>query len=203
MNIAIIGATGNVGSRILEEALRRGHSVIAIARDASKIAARANVTARSADVKDTAALAAAIQGADVVVSSGRFASFKAADLLPAVKQAGVKRIAVVGGAGSLEIAPGKALIDTPEFPAEYKPEASAGRDFLNDLRKEQDIAWTFLSPSALFVPGERTGKFRLGQDQLLVAADGKSSISYEDFAIALLDELEQPKHVRARFTVGY
>ncbi|MBB5389955.1 MULTISPECIES: NAD(P)-dependent oxidoreductase [unclassified Herbaspirillum] len=203
MNIAIIGATGNVGSRILEEALRRGHSVIAIARDASKIAARASVTARSADVKDTAALAAAIQGADVVVSSGRFASFKAADLLPPVKQAGVKRIAVVGGAGSLEIAPGKALIDTPEFPAEYKPEASAGRDFLNDLRKEQDIAWTFLSPSALFVPGERTGKFRLGQDQLLVAADGKSSISYEDFAIALLDELEQPKHVRARFTVGY
>ncbi|MBO9536241.1 NAD(P)-dependent oxidoreductase [Herbaspirillum sp.] len=203
MNIAIIGATGNVGSRILEEALRRGHSVIAIARDASKIAARANVTARSADVHDTAALAAALQGADAVVSSGRFANFKAADLLPAVKQAGVKRLAVVGGAGSLEIAPGKALIDTPEFPAEYKPEASAGRDFLNDLRNEKDIAWTFLSPSALFVPGERTGKFRLGQNQLLVAADGKSSISYEDFAIALLDELEQPKHVRARFTVGY
>ncbi|WP_343587259.1 NAD(P)-dependent oxidoreductase [Herbaspirillum sp.] len=203
MNIAIIGATGNVGSRILEEALRRGHNVIAIARDASKITARANVTARSADVNNTEALAAAIQGADVVVSSGRFANFKAADLLPAVKQAGVKRLAVVGGAGSLEIAPGKALIDTPEFPAEYKPEASAGRDFLNDLRNEKDVAWTFLSPSALFVPGERTGKFRLGQDQLLVAADGKSSISYEDFAIALLDELEQPKHVRARFTVGY
>lgn len=203
MNIAIIGASGNVGSRIQEEALRRGHSVIAIARDASKIAARANVTARSADVHNTAALAAAIQGADAVVSSGRFANFKAADLLPAVKQAGVKRLAVVGGAGSLEITPGKALIDTPEFPAEYKPEASAGRDFLNDLRNEKTIEWTFLSPSALFVPGERTGKFRLGQDQLLVAADGKSSISYEDFAIALLDELEQPKHVRARFTVGY
>lgn len=203
MNIAIIGATGNVGSRIQEEALRRGHSVIAIARDASKIAARANVAARSADVHHTAALATAIQGADVVVSSGRFANFKAADLLPAVKQAGVKRLAVVGGAGSLEIAPGKALIDTPEFPAEYKPEASAGRDFLNDLRNEKAIEWTFLSPSALFVPGERTGKFRLGQDQLLVAADGKSSISYEDFAVALLDELELPKHVRARFTVGY
>jgi putative NADH-flavin reductase len=203
MNIAIIGASGNVGSRILDEALRRGHGVIAIARDAGKIPARAGVTARSADVKDGAALAAAIRGADAVVSSGRFASYTAADLLPALKQAGVKRLAVVGGAGSLEIAPGKALIDTPEFPAEYKPEASAGRDFLNELRAVGDIDWTFLSPSALFVAGERTGKFRLGNDQLLAGDDGKSWISYEDYAIALLDELEQPRHVRARFTVGY
>ncbi|MBP0598188.1 NAD(P)-dependent oxidoreductase [Herbaspirillum sp. LeCh32-8] len=203
MNIALIGASGNVGSRILAEALRRGHKVIAIARDAGKIATADNVTARSADVKDTASLAAAISGADVVVSSGRFANFKAADVLPALKQAGVKRLAVVGGAGSLQIAPGKALIDTPEFPAEYKPEASAGREFLNDLRAENEIEWTFLSPSALFVAGERTGKFRLGTDQLLAAADGKSWISYEDYAIALLDELEQPRHVRARFTVGY
>lgn len=203
MNIAIIGASGNVGSRLQEEALRRGHQVIAIARDASKLAKRDGVTARSADVKDNAALAAALQGADVVVSSGRFANFTAGDLLPAVKAAGVKRLAVVGGAGSLEIAPGKALIDTPEFPAEYKPEASAGRDFLLALRQEQSLDWTFLSPSALFIPGERTGKFRLGTDQLLVAADGNSSISYEDFAIALLDELEQPRHVRERFTVGY
>ncbi|WP_432240232.1 NAD(P)-dependent oxidoreductase [Herbaspirillum robiniae] len=203
MNIALIGATGNVGSRILEEALRRGHQVIAIARDAGKIAARDKLTARSADVKDTAALAAAIAGADVVVSSGRFANFTAADVLPALKQAGVRRLAVVGGAGSLEIAPGKALVDTPDFPAEYKPEATAGRAFLNDLRGEKDIAWTFLSPSALFIAGERTGKFRLGADQLLADAAGKSWISYEDYAIALLDELEQPKHLRARFTVGY
>ncbi|NUU01619.1 NAD(P)-dependent oxidoreductase [Herbaspirillum robiniae] len=203
MNIALIGATGNVGSRILEEALRRGHQVIAIARDAGKIAARDKLTARSADVKDTAALATAIAGADVVVSSGRFANFTAADVLPALKQAGVKRLAVVGGAGSLEIAPGKALVDTPDFPAEYKPEATAGRAFLNDLRGEKDIAWTFLSPSALFIAGERTGKFRLGADQLLADAAGKSWISYEDYAIALLDELEQPKHLRARFTVGY
>ncbi|OWY28393.1 NAD(P)-dependent oxidoreductase [Herbaspirillum robiniae] len=203
MNIALIGATGNVGSRILEEALRRGHQVIAIARDAGKIAARDKLTARSADVKDTAALAAAIAGADVVVSSGRFANFTAVDVLPALKQAGVKRLAVVGGAGSLEIAPGKALVDTPDFPAEYKPEATAGRAFLNDLRGEKDIAWTFLSPSALFIAGERTGKFRLGADQLLADAAGKSWISYEDYAIALLDELEQPKHLRARFTVGY
>lgn len=203
MNIALIGATGNVGARILEEALRRGHAVTAIARDATRLPARANVTARSADVKDTASLAAALRGADVVVSSGRFANFTAADLLPALKQAGVKRLAVVGGAGSLEIAPGQALVDTPDFPAEYKPEASAGRAFLHDLRAEQEIEWTFLSPSALFIAGERTGKFRLGRDQLLSAADGKSWISYEDYAIALLDELEQPRHVRQRFTVGY
>ncbi|EJN07185.1 NAD(P)-dependent oxidoreductase [Herbaspirillum sp. YR522] len=203
MNIAIIGASGNVGSRILEEALRRGHQVIAIARDAGKIAPHDKVIARNADVLDSAALAGALAGAEVVVSSGRFVNFKASDLLPAVKQAGVKRLAVVGGAGSLEIAPGKALIDLPEFPAEYKAEASAGRDFLNHLRAEKELDWTFLSPSALFIAGERTGKFRLGTDELLTAADGKSWISYEDYAIALLDEIEQPRHVRARFTVGY
>ncbi|AYR26689.1 NAD(P)-dependent oxidoreductase [Herbaspirillum rubrisubalbicans] len=203
MKIALIGASGNVGNRIVDEALRRGHNLIAIARDASKIAQRTGVTAVSADVKDAAALATAIKGADVVISSGRFTAYGAADLLPAVKAAGVKRLAVVGGAGSLEIAPGKALIDTPEFPAEYMPEASGGRDFLHALRTETDLEWTYLSPSALFIAGERTGQFRLGKDELLVAADGKSWISYEDFAVALLDELEQPKHVRARFTVGY
>lgn len=203
MKIALIGASGNVGSRIVDEALRRGHNLVAIARDAGKIAQRTGVTVVAADVKDPISLASAIKGADVVVSSGRFTSFGAADLLPAVKAAGVKRLAIVGGAGSLEIAPGIALIDTPEFPEEYKPEASGGRDFLNALREEQELEWTFLSPSALFIAGERTGQFRLGQDQLLVAADGKSWISYEDFAVALLDELEQAKHVRARFTVGY
>jgi len=203
MKIALIGASGNVGSRIVDEALRRGHNLVAIARDAGKIAQRTGVTVVAADVKEATSLASAIKGADVVVSSGRFTSFGAADLLPAVKAAGVKRLAIVGGAGSLEIAPGKALIDTPEFPEEYKPEAAGGRDFLNVLRGEQALEWTFLSPSALFIAGERTGQFRLGQDQLLVGADGKSWISYEDFAVALLDELEQPKHVRARFTVGY
>jgi putative NADH-flavin reductase len=203
MKIALIGASGNVGTRIVDEALRRGHNLIAIARDAGKIAQRTGVTAVSADVKDTAALSAAVKGADVVISSGRFTAFGAAELLPAVKTAGVKRLAVVGGAGSLEIAPGKALIDTPEFPAEYMPEASGGRDFLHALREESELEWTFLSPSAMFIAGERTGQFRLGQDALLVGADGKSWISYEDYAVALLDELEQPKHLRARFTVGY
>jgi uracil phosphoribosyltransferase len=121
----------------------------------------------------------------------------------AVKEAGVKRLIVVGGAGSLEVAPGLQLIDTPQFPDAYRPEASAGRDFLNALRAETSLDWTFLSPSALFEPGERTGKFRLGGDQLLADAAGQSRISMEDYAIALVDEIETPKHVRQRFTVGY
>jgi putative NADH-flavin reductase len=109
----------------------------------------------------------------------------------------------VGGAGSLEVAPGVALVDTPQFPAAYKVEASAGRDFLNALRRETELNWTFLSPSALFVPGERTGRFRVGGDQLLKDKDGKSWISMEDYAIAMLAEVETPKHPHQRFTVGY
>jgi len=203
MKIAIIGATGNVGSRLLDEALRRGHSVSAIARKASALAARANLSTHDVDVHHSDAVAAVLKGHDAVISSGRFATIAAADIVAPLKQAGVKRLLVVGGAGSLEIAPGMALVDTPQFPAEYKAEASAGRDFLQALRQESELDWGFLSPSALFVPGTRSGVFRLGQDQLLTAADGKSWISMEDYAIALLDEVERPAHLRQRFTVGY
>ena len=124
-------------------------------------------------------------------------------IIGAVKKAGVKRLLVVGGAGSLEVAPGRLLIDTPEFPAEYKPEALAGKEFLRVLRAEHDLDWTYLSPSAVFVPGPKTGTFRLGTDSLLTGADGKSWVSMEDFAIAMVDELEKPRHSRQRFTVGY
>ena len=203
MKIAIIGATGNVGSRLTDEALRRGHTVTALARQASKLPARDGVTARDVDVADTAALAAALRGSDAVISTVRFLQTSAAQIVAAVKAAGVERLLVVGGAGSLYVAPGVQLVDTPTFPEAYKAEASAGRDFLNALRGETSLAWTFMSPSALFTPGERTGKFRLGNDDLLTAADGKSWISMEDYAIAMLDEIEQPKHVRERFTVGY
>lgn len=203
MKIALIGATGNVGTRLLDEALRRQHQVTAIARSASTLTPRTNLRSVDLDAQDGSALAAALSGHDVVISSARFDSFKAAHLLAAIKQADVARLLVVGGAGSLYVAPGVALIDTPQFPAEYLSEASAGRDFLNDLRNEQTIDWTFLSPSAMFVPGERTGVFRLGQEELLTTADGKSWISMEDYAIALLDETEQPRHSRGRFTVGY
>src|SRR5690606_31178895 len=124
-------------------------------------------------------------------------------VLSAMKQAGVTRLIAVGGAGSLEVAPGKLLVDTMEFPEVYKPEALAGRVFLDTLRAEKDLDWTFISPSAQFEPGERTGKYRLAQDNLLVDDEGHSHISMEDYAIALADELETPKYSRQRITVGY
>ena len=138
-----------------------------------------------------------------MVSASRFVSSDAKPLIAAVKDAGVPRLLVVGGAGSLQVAPGKMLIDTPEFPDAYKPEARAGVVFLDALRQEKVLNWTFLSPSALFEPGERTGKFRLGDDVLLADDEGKSWISMEDYAIALADEIETPRHTRRRFTVGY
>jgi uncharacterized protein len=121
----------------------------------------------------------------------------------AAKKSGIKRFLVVGGAGSLEIAAGSALVDTPTFPPAYKPEASGGRDFLNALKAERELDWTFLSPSVIFSPGERTGKYRVGKDQVLTGADGQSKITMEDYAIALADEIEHPQHRRERFTVGY
>jgi putative NADH-flavin reductase len=202
MKIALIGATGNAGSRILAELSRRGHHVTAIARQPDKVPALPGVTAVKADAGDVAGLAAAIKGHDAVISSVHFTASDPHKLIAAVREAGVPRYLVVGGAGSLEVAPGVKLIDTPEFPALYKAEASAGGDFLDLLRRQPALDWTFLSPSAMFVPGERTGKFRIGGDQLLSNAQG-SSISFEDYAIALADEIEKPAHSRRRFTVGY
>lgn len=202
--IAILGITGAAGSRIANELLSRGHSVTGIARDPSKAAARPGLTLVAADATQAATLAPLLKGHDLVVSATRFVGgIDAATLVAAAKQAGVPRVAVVGGAGSLEVAPGVALIDTPQFPDAYKAEAGAGRVFLQALRAEKDLDWTFLSPSALFAPGERTGTFRLGGDQLLADAQGNSHISMEDFAIALADEIERPQHARQRFTVGY
>ncbi len=202
MKIALVGASGNAGSRILKELSDRGHGVTAIARHPEKIAALTNVTAVTGDAAVTDSMAALLKGHDAVISSVRFADGAPQQLLEAVRASGVKRYLVVGGAASLEVAPGKRLLDTPEFPAAYKAEASAAAAYLDMLRGVSDLDWTFLSPSALFVAGERTGKFRLGTDQLLTGATG-SRISYEDYAIALADELEKPRHVRQRFTVGY
>ncbi|CAN7294563.1 MULTISPECIES: NAD(P)-dependent oxidoreductase [Pseudomonas] len=201
--IAIIGATGRAGSQLLEEALRRGHSVTAIARDTSKIGQRAGVVSKNVDVLDAAALQAAVAGHDAVISAAHFSTIPASAVIEPVKQAGVKRLLVVGGAGSLLLPGGTRVIDSEGFPPEYKAEASAGADFLNTLRQEQDLDWTFLSPSAEFVEGERTGTFRVGKDDLLVSAQGRSWITFADYAIALLDEVETPKHSRQRFTVGY
>ena len=201
--IAIIGATGRAGSQLLEEALRRGHSVTAIARDTSKIDAREGVVSKAVDALDAAALQAAIAGHDVVISAAHFATLPAGAVVGPVKKAGVKRLLVVGGAGSLLLPDGTRVIDSEGFPEAYKAEASAGAEFLANLREERDLDWTFLSPSAEFVEGERTGKFRLGQDDLLVSSEGRSWITFADYAIAMLDEVQAPKHSRQRFTVGY
>ncbi|MGF6128385.1 putative NADH-flavin reductase [Pseudomonas frederiksbergensis] len=201
--IAIIGATGRAGSQVLEEALSRGHSVTAIARDTSKIGQRAGVVSKNVDALDAEALQAAVAGHDVVISAAHFSTLPASAVIGPVKKAGVKRLLVVGGAGSLLLPNGGRVIDSEGFPEEYKAEAGAGAVFLENLRKEQELDWTFVSPSAEFVEGERTGKFRIGKDDLLVSAEGRSWITFADYAIALLDEVETPKHSRQRFAVGY
>ncbi|MDM3885023.1 NAD(P)-dependent oxidoreductase [Pseudomonas sp. BCRC 81390] len=203
MKIAIIGATGRAGSQLLEEALRRGHSVLAIARDPSRLQGRDGVTVKALDVKDGAALQAAVAGVDAVLSAAHFATIEPHAIIEPVKRAGVRRLLVVGGAGSLLLPSGHRVIDSPDFPEAYKAEAAAGAHFLQVLQREPNLDWTFLSPSAEFVEGERSGHYTLGKDHLLIGADGRSWISFADYAIAMLDELEKPQHSRQRFTVGY
>lgn len=203
MKVALIGASGFIGSRLLAELSSRGHTVTAIARNPEKVAALPAVTAAKGDVFDKDGLAALIAGHDAAISAVHFSASDPQVLLAAVKQSAVPRYLVVGGAGSLEVAPGVQLVDTPNFPQAYYDEAKKGGAFLDLLKQEQTLDWTYLSPSALIQPGERTARFRLGTDQLLVDADGQSAISAEDYAIALVDELEKPAHSRRRFTVGY
>ncbi|WP_137974153.1 NAD(P)-dependent oxidoreductase [Pseudomonas sp. F(2018)] len=213
MKIALIGATGYVGTALLGEALNRGHRVTALVRHPEKLAQHANLDAQQANVHDVAALAEQLRGHDVVLSAFNpgwgladireqfIAGSKA--ITAASKAAGVNRLLVVGGAGSLYVAPGQQLIDTPNFPAEYKEGAEGARQALNLLRDEQELQWTFLSPAALLQPGPRTGQFRIGGEQLLMDGDAPAHISVADLAVALLDEAEQPQHIRQRFTVAY
>lgn len=203
MKAAIIGGTGRAGREIGAELARRGHQVTAISRHPEHAVQDPAITPVAGDVNDPVALTALIAGHDVVVSAVMFSDTDPASLVDAVRKAGVPRYLVVGGAGSLDVAPGVPLISTPEFPEAYKAEASRGAAFLDYLRGVEDIDWTFLSPSALFFVGPRRGSFRLGGDQLLVDGEGNSSISYADYAIALADEVENPRHSRQRFTVGY
>ena len=203
MKIAILGATGRAGTRLIMELVTRGHQITGISRHPEKLDAGAGVTAQYGDVQKPDELAKVLAGHDAVIHSVTFANSDAAKVVAAVKQAGVKRLLVVGGAGSLEVSPGVALIDTPGFPEEVKAEAGPGRDFLVALRKESDLDWTFLSPAIIFAPGERTGKFRVGGDQLMTAPDGPSRISMEDFAIAMADEIDHPQHSRQRYSVAY
>ncbi len=203
MKVALIGASGFIGSRLLAELSGRGHAVTAIVRNPQKVALLPGVTAVAGDIFDRDGLAGLLAGHDAVISAVHFLASDAQALLGAVRQSGVARYLVVGGAGSLEVAPGVKLFDTPDFPKAYYDEAKKGGAFLDLLQQEQALDWTFLSPSAVIQPGERTGRFRLGTDQLLIDDKGNSAISAEDYAIALVDELERPAHRRRRFTVGY
>ena len=202
MKAAVIGGTGRAGSQIVAELSRRGHQVTAIARHTDKAPAQSGVTYLAVDMHDASALIEALRGHDAVVSAVRFSDVTPAALIGAVKAAGAPRYLVVGGAASLTSEGGR-LFDSPHFPEAYKPEAGAGIAFLEALKAEPTLDWTFLSPAAFFDGSERTGVFRLGLDTLLVGADGKSRITFPDYAIAMADEIETPRHRRQRFTVGY
>jgi len=211
MKIALFGATGMIGSRVLTEAVSRGHEVTAVARDISKIT-DAGVKPVAGNILDVRSVASIVAGQEAVVSAfspmGNQNNQSLLDatraLIAGMKQKDICRLIMVGGAGGLEIAPGKMLIDSPNFPAGWKGVAQAHIDALNILKTEAgDLEWTSFSPAAMIQPGTRTGKFRLGGDQLLSDDKGDSRISVEDYAIALVDELEKPKHLRQRFTIAY
>ncbi|HYK35786.1 NAD(P)-dependent oxidoreductase [Alloacidobacterium sp.] len=208
MNVVLFGATGMIGSRVLKELVLRGHQVTAVVRDPSRVPNEPGVKAVQGDVLNAAAVADVVKDADAVVSAYNPGQTPAAivdatkSLIAGLKQAGVKRLIEVGGAGSLFVAPNVRLVDAPNFPTEWKAIALAHGDALEVLRRS-DLDWTYFSPAAFIQPGERTGKFRLGTDTLVADEKGTSRISAEDYAIALVDELENPKHIRQRFTVGY
>ncbi|HEU5374176.1 MAG TPA: NAD(P)-dependent oxidoreductase [Ktedonobacteraceae bacterium] len=209
MKIAIFGASGTIGQRITLEALVRGHEVIALSRSAEGFPiAHPRLRVVQVNILDPASVAQAVKDADVVVNatSGRasadvheFYMRSTQSTIEGVKRAGGKRLIVVGGAGSLEVAPSVQLVDTPDFPAAWRLGANAQRDTLA-LYRASDIDWTFFSPSALIAPGRRTGNYRLGTDSLLTNDQGESYISAEDYAAALLDEIEHPQFLRKRFT---
>ncbi|HMF66245.1 MAG TPA: NAD(P)-dependent oxidoreductase [Phyllobacterium sp.] len=213
MKIALIGATGFVGSEILKEAVARGRSVTALVRSPGKVEKLKGVTAVEADALNTSDLAAKLKGHDIVISAYNPGwtnpDIKAAHIAAsksinaAVKQAGITRLIAVGGAGSLYNEAGGQFVDGDGFPAEYKEGALGARQALDDLRKEHDLEWSFVSPPFGLAPGARTGEYRLGYDYPVFDADGKSAISVSDLAVAIMDETENPKHIRKRFTVAY
>lgn len=204
MKLALIGATGNIGAKILREAADRGHDITAIVRNPENVpTSNGSVSAVGVDMNNSGDLASAIRGNDAVIISVPFSSIDRASLFAAIKNAQVRRLLVVGGAGSLLTASGTLVIDSPNIPREYLPEMQAARNFLAALPGESNLDWTFLSPPLEISAGERTGSFRLGLDKLLIDDEGKSRISQEDFAIAMIDELERPQHIRQRFTLAY
>lgn len=202
MKVAVLGASGRAGSEITRELAARGHKVVAIARKPEAIPHLSGVTPRAGDAASPAKLAELVRGTDAVISALHF-DVPAATLLAALREAEVPRLLVTGGAASLEVAPGKRVIDDPAFPEEWKGAALGGIAFLDALRAETAIDWTFFSPAALIFEGPRLGTWRSGIDQLVTDANGESKISFADYAVAMVDELEQHRHSRARFTAAY
>lgn len=214
-NVVLIGASGFVGTAILEELLNRGYCVTAVVRNPKRVTIRnANLSVVKADVSDVNTLAAVCKGKDAVVSAYN-PGWANPDIyeetlknypliLEAVRKSGVKRLLCVGGAGTLFCAPGIRVVDSGAIPAEIMGGAkSLGEFYLNTLCNEKEIDWVFFSPAGSLEPGKRTGKFRLGKDDLIVDETGKSHISVGDYALAMVDELEQANHHRERFTIGY
>ncbi len=203
MNIAIIGATGNIGSRVLDEALRRGHEVTAITRDPRKLEPRAGVTVRAGSTSDGPALTRTLKGHDAVIISVKWNENDIGRVIDVIRKSGVKRCLFVVGAGSLLRKDGRTHFDHMAERGVQPPTSKPAAVALEAIRKVSDLDWTAISPAASIQPGERTGKFRLGLDDLIEDAEGRSAISREDFAVAILDEIEKPKHIRKRFTAAY
>lgn len=216
MSIVVFGASGNIGSHIRKEALSRGHRVTAVMRSA-KLEPDANLTTIHADISNADDVAKIVAGHDAVISAyspglRNYSAEDAAELIrkahdalfAGVKQAGIKRVIIVGGVGSLEASPGVDVVDSDFYPADHKAHTLRNREILRSLRRgEHDLDWTYVSPPLNIEPGDRTGQFRLGGDQLLRDDKGESRISQADFAVAILDALEQGKSIRQRFTVAY
>lgn len=213
MRVALLGATGFVGSALLDELLQRGHTVTSIVRQPETLVARERLVPVAGDVYDAVGLAELLRAHDAVISAFN-PGWKdphlyddqvrgTASIINAVRQAGITRVLWVGGAGGLEVTPGVRVVDNPDMPAWVRPGSLATMNALEQLRREPQLDWSYLSPSAEMRSGQRTGHFRLGGDRLLTDANGKSEISVQDYAIAMIDELETPAHIRRRFTVGY
>ncbi|HEX9328252.1 MAG TPA: NAD(P)H-binding protein [Reyranella sp.] len=203
MNIVLAGATGNIGSRILDEALRRGHRVTGLTRDPAKLAARDGLQAKKVNTAEAAAFADALKGHDAAILSVKWNENDVHQVLDALRKAGVKRCLFVVGAGSLLRKDGRTHFDHMAEKGIQPPTSKPAALALAEVQKVTDLDWTAISPPASIQPGERTGKFRLGHDHLLEDDKGRSEISREDFAIAILDEIEKPKHIHQRFTAAY
>lgn len=212
MELVILGASGFIGSALLTEALARGHQVTAIVSRPERITAQPGLTVLGLDINDTPALASALKGKTAVISavSGHAHADVAAYYLEAfrsisiaVQQAAAGPLFVVGGAATLLLPDGSRLLDSPDFPPEYRGSAEGAAAALSLLQQQQAFSWSFLSPAAEIFPGAKTGQFRLGLNELLVDAQGRSRISNGDYAVAMLDEVEQQRHLQQRFCVAY